>query len=101
MTINNSLNFHIEPYDLYSCFFELVVGLELARRGLRHTFHGRFGYLPNLPTVIDQHQLIASEIDREGRVQRELRAWDEGLIEIKMERSPEPRRHIEVWGYFP
>jgi hypothetical protein len=101
MTINNSLNFHIEPYDLYGCFFESVVGLELARRGLRHTFHGRFGYLPNLPTAIDQHQLIASEIDREGRVQRELRAWDEGIIEIKIERSPEPRRHIEVWGYFP
>lgn len=100
MATNNLLNFHIEPYDLYGYFFESVVGLELARRGLHHTFHGCFGYVPNLPQVIDQHELIASELDRQGECLQELRTWDGGLIEIDIQRTPEARRRIEVWGYF-
>src|SRR5260370_20150194 len=100
MATNNSLTFHIEPYDLYGSFFESVVGLELARLGLHHTFHGCFGYLPNLPAVVDQRELLASELDHKGRVIRELRAWDKGVIEMKIERTRETRRSIDVWGYF-
>jgi ATPase family protein associated with various cellular activities (AAA) len=100
MTTNNSLIFHIEPYDLYGSFFESVVGLELARRGLHHTFYACFGYVPKLPAGLDQRELIASELDHKGRVLRELTAWDSGLVEIKIERSPETRRRIEAWGYF-
>ena len=100
MTTNNSLIFHIELYDLYGNFFESIVGVELARRGLRHTFHGCFGYVPKLPAVIEQRELIASELDHEGRVFQELRAWDTGLIETRVWRTPHTRRRIEVWGYF-
>jgi hypothetical protein len=100
MATDNSLTFNIEPYDLYSSFFESVVGIELARRGLHHAFYGCFGYVQNLPAVIDQRELIASELDRKGRVTREARAWDRGLVEIKFSRTPETRRNIEVWGYF-
>jgi hypothetical protein len=100
MTSNNSFTFNLEPYDLYGSFYESIVGLELARRGLHHTFYGCFGYVPNLPAIIDQRELIASELDRKGRVLRELRVWDKGLVEIKFTRSPETRRYIETWGYF-
>jgi hypothetical protein len=100
MTSNNSFTFNLEPYDLYGSFYESVVGLELARRALHHTFYGCFGYVPNLPAVIDQRELIASELDRKGRVLREVRAWDKGLVEIKFSRSPETRRYVEAWGYF-
>jgi hypothetical protein len=100
MASNSSFTFNIEPYDLYGCFYESIVGLELARRGLHHTFSACFGYLPNLPAVVDQRELIASELDSKGRVLRELRAWDKGLIEIKFTRTPEARRYIEAWGYF-
>lgn len=100
MAANNSLTFHIEPYNLYCCFFESIVGLELALRGLHHTFYGCFGYLADPPAIIDQRELIASELDPKGRVLRELRAWDQGLVEIKVERGPETRRRIEAWGYF-
>jgi hypothetical protein len=47
MTSNNSFTFNLEPYDLYGSFYESIVGLELARRGLHHTFYGCFGYVPN------------------------------------------------------
>jgi len=100
MTSNSSFTFNIEPYDLYGCFYESIVGLELARRGLHHTFSGCFGYLPSLPAVVGQRELIASELDSKGRVLREVRAWDKGLIEIKFTRTPETRRYIEAWGYF-
>jgi ATPase family associated with various cellular activities (AAA) len=100
MTSNSSFTFNIEPYDLYGSFYESVVGLELARRGLHHTFYGCFGYVPNLPATIDQRELIASELDSKGRVLREVRAWDKGLVEIKFSRTPETRRYIETWGYF-
>ena len=100
MTSNNSFTFNIEPYDLYGSFYESIVGLELARRALHHTFYGCFGYVPNLPSAIDQRELIASELDRKGRVLRELRVWDKGLVEIKFTRTPETRRYIEAWGYF-
>jgi hypothetical protein len=100
MASNNSFTFNLEPYDLYGSFYESIVGLELAGRRLHHTFYGCFGYVPNLPAVVDQRELIASELDRKGRVLRELRSWDKGLVEIKFSRSPETRRHIEAWGYF-
>jgi hypothetical protein len=100
MTSNSSFTFNFEPYDLYGCFYESIVGLELARRGLHHTFSGCFGYVPNLPAVVDQRELIASELDSKGRVLREVREWDKGLIEIKFTRTPETRRSIEAWGYF-
>jgi ATPase family associated with various cellular activities (AAA) len=100
MTSNNSFTFNMEPYDLYGSFYESIVGLELARRALHHTFYGCFGYVPNLPSAIDQRELIASELDRKGRVLRELRVWDKGLVEIKFTRTPETRRYIEAWGYF-
>lgn len=100
MTSNNSFTFNLEPYDLYGSFYKSIVGLELARRGLHHTFYGCFGYVPNLPAIIDQRELIASEFDRKGRVLREVRVWDKGLVEIKFTRSPETRRYIETWGYF-
>src|ERR1700689_3988440 len=100
MTTNSSFSFNIDPYDLYSCFYDSVVGLELARRGLHHAVYGRFGYVPNLPAVLEQRELIASELDRKGRVLRELRAWDDGVVEVKFERTPETRRRIEAWGYF-
>ena len=98
MISNNSFTFNLEPYDLYGSFYESVVGLELARRALHHTFYGCFGYVPNLPTVIDQRELIASELDRKGKVLRELRAWDKGLVEIKFSRTPETRQYIEACG---
>ena len=100
MTRINSLTFHIEPYDLYTYFFDSVVGLELAQRGMRHTFYGCFGYVSNLPAVLGRYELLASDFDRKGRSVRELRTWDDGLVEIRVERSPETRRRIEVWGYF-
>src|SRR5258708_5654045 len=100
MTSNNSFTFNLEPYDLYGSFYESIVGLELARRGLHHTFYGCFGYVPKLRVIFDHRELIASELDRKGRVLRELRAWDMGLVEIKFTRSPETRRYIETWGYF-
>lgn len=100
MTSNNSFTFNLEPYDLYSSFFESVVGLELARRELHHTFYGCFGYVPDLPAVVSQRELIASELDHKGRVIREVRAWDKGLVEIRFSRTPETRRSIEAWGYF-
>jgi hypothetical protein len=100
MISNNSFIFNLEPYDLYGSFYESIVGIELARRALHHAFYGCFGYVPNLPAVIDQRQLIASELDRKGRVMREVRAWDKGLVEIKFSRTPETRRYIETWGYF-
>jgi hypothetical protein len=100
MTSNNSFTFNLEPYDLYGSFYESVVGLELARRGLHHTFYECFGYMLKLPEVLEQRELIASELDRKGRVLREVRAWDKGLVEIKFTRTPETRRYIEAWGYF-
>src|ERR1700722_20288423 len=100
MTSNSSFTFNLEPYDLYGSFYESIVGLELARRGLHHTFYDCFGYLPNLSAAIEQRELIASELDRKGRVLREVRAWDKGLVEIKFTRTPETRRYIEAWGYF-
>jgi hypothetical protein len=100
MRSNNSFTFNLEPYDLYGSFYESIVGLELARRRLHHTFYGCFGYVPNLPAPIDQRELVASELDRKGRVLREVRVWDRGLVEIKFSRSPETRRYIEAWGYF-
>ena len=53
MTSNNTFTFNLEPYDLYGSFYESVVGLELARRGLHHTFYGCFGYMPKLPEVLE------------------------------------------------
>jgi hypothetical protein len=100
MTTNNPFRINIEPYDLYGSFFDCVVGLELARRGLHHTFQGAFGYVPKLPVEIDQRELIASELDHKGRGVKELRAWDTGFIEIRTDRNPETRRRIQVWGYF-
>ena len=100
MATNNSLIFHIEPYDLYAYFFDSIVGLELARRGMHHTFYGCFGYVRNLPAILEQRELVASELDRKGKILRELRAWDQGLVEIKFERTPAIRKRIEVWGYF-
>src|ERR1700691_571095 len=100
MTSNSSFSFNIDPYDLYSCFYDSVVGLELARRGLHHAVYGRFGYVPNLPAVLEQRELIASELDSKGRVLRELRSWDNGVVELKFERTPATRRRIEAWGYF-
>ena len=100
MKPNRPLIFQIEPSDYYSWFFESVVGLELAARRLRHTFHGAFGYIPELPEVINQREVIASELDRNGRVSQELRAWDNGFIEIKIERNAGQGRRTEVWGYF-
>jgi hypothetical protein len=100
MATDNLLSFNVEPYDLYSYFFESVVGLELARRGLHHTFHGRFGYVQKLPEIVTGRDLLASEIDRKGEVLRELRAWEAGLLEIRIERMPETRQRIEAWGYF-
>jgi hypothetical protein len=100
MASNNSFTFNLEPYDLYGSFYESVVGLELARRDLHHTFSACFGYVPNLPAVVDQRELIASDLDHKGRVLREVRVWDLGLIEIKFLRTPETRRSIEAWGYF-
>ncbi len=100
MTSSNSFTFNLEPYDLYGSFYESVVGLELARKGLHHTFYGCFGYMPKLPEVLEQRELVASELDRKGRVLREVRAWDKGLVEIKFTRTPETRRYIEAWGYF-
>jgi hypothetical protein len=100
MTTNNSLAFNIEPYDLYAYFIESVIGLELASRRLRHTFYVCFGYTPKLPAAIDGRELVASQLDRHGRVTMELRTWDNGLIETKIKRSPPSRRSIEVYGYF-
>jgi len=100
MTTNSSGSFNVDPYDLYSCFFDSVVGLELARRGLHHAVYGRFGYVANLPAVLEHRELIASELDRKGKVVRELRAWDEGVVEVRIQRAPETRRRIEAWGYF-
>ena len=100
MTSNSSFTFNFEPYDLYGCFYESIVGLELARRGLHHTFSACFGFVPSLPAVVDQRELIASELDSKGRVLREVRAWDKGLVELKFTRTPETRRYIEAWGYF-
>jgi len=100
MTSNNSFTFNLEPYDLYGSFYESIVGLELAGRGLHHTFSSCFGYVPDLPAVIEQRELIASELDSKGKVLREVRAWDKGLVEIKFTRTPETRRYVEVWGYF-
>jgi hypothetical protein len=100
MSTNNLLTFHIEPYDLYGCFFESVVGLQLAQRGLHHTFHGRFGYVQKVPCVVDRRELIASELNHKGEILRELRVWEAGLVEIRIERSPETRKRIEIWGYF-
>jgi hypothetical protein len=100
MTSDNSFSFIVDPYDLYGSFYESIVGLELARRRLHHAFYGCFGYVANLPAEIDQRELIASELDRKGRVLREVRTWDKGLVEIKFSRTPETRRYIEAWGYF-
>ena len=100
MTSNNSFTFNLEPYDLYSSFYESIVGLELARRALHHTFSSCFGYVPDLPAIIEQRELIASELDSKGKVLREVRAWDMGLVEIKFTRTPETRRYVETWGYF-
>ncbi len=100
MTSNSSFTFNIEPYDLYGSFYESIVGVELARRDLHHTFYGCFGYVPNLPAILSKCDLVASELDRKGRVLREVRAWDKGLIELKFSRTPETRRSIEAWGYF-
>lgn len=100
MATINSLTFNFEPYDLYGSFFESVVGIELARRGLHHTFHSCFGYLPDQPKVFDRREVLASELDHQGKVLRELRGWDAGVIEIKIDRTPETRQRIEVWGYF-
>jgi len=100
MTSNNSFTFNLEPYDLYGSFYESVVGLELARRGLHHTFSSCFGYVPDLPAIIEQRELIASELDSKGKVLREVRAWDTGLVEIKFTRTPETRRYVDTWGYF-
>jgi hypothetical protein len=100
MTSNNSFTFNLEPYDLYGSFYESVVGLELARRGLHHTFSSSFGYVPDLPAAIEQRELIASELDNKGKVLREVRVWDMGLVEIKFTRTPETRRYVDAWGYF-
>jgi hypothetical protein len=100
VTTINSLGFHFDPYDLYSCFFESTVGFEIARRGMRHTFYSSFGYVPCIPAILEQRELIASELDQKGRVLRELRKWDSGLVEVKLERNLENRRRIEAWGYF-
>src|SRR5215469_11927834 len=97
---NKSFGFHVEAYDFYSSFYDSVVGLELARRAVRHTFYATFGYQPTLPHVLERRELIASELDRLGRVTREVRAWDEGLVELRIERTPQTRRRIEAWGYF-
>jgi hypothetical protein len=86
MKTKRPLIFQIEPSDYYSWFFESVVGLELAARRLRHTFYSRFGYLPELPEVINQREVIASELDRKGRVSQELRAWGNAFIETKTKR---------------
>src|SRR6202041_1666478 len=98
MTSNNSFTFNLEPYDLYGSFYESVVGLELARRGLHHTFSSWFGFVPGLPAAIAQRELIASELDSKGKVLREVRAWDMGLVEIKFTRTPETRQYVEAWG---
>ena len=100
MTTNSSFPFNIDPYDLYSCFYDSVVGVELARRGLHHAVYGCFGYVPSLPAMFDRCELIASELDLKGRVVRELRVWDDGVVELKFARTPETRRRIEAWGYF-
>jgi hypothetical protein len=100
MTTKDSLLFHIEPSEFYSWFFESVAGLELACRKLRHSFYACFGYVPERPAVFEERELIASELDSKGRVRRELRVWNEGLLEIKFERAPETRQRIETWGYF-
>jgi hypothetical protein len=100
MTTNSPFRIHIEPYDLYGSFFDCVVGLELARRGLHHTFHACFGYVANLPDVIVQRELVASELDQKGRTVRELRTWDTGFVELRTDKTPETRQRIQVWGYF-
>ena len=100
MKNNNSITFSIEPYDFYNCFYDSVVGVELAQRRLSHTFYSSFGYLAALPPEVERRDLIASELDRKGKVTREVRAWNEGLIEVRITRSPATRRCIEVWGYF-
>ena len=100
MTTNSAFPFNTDPYDLYSCFYDSVVGLELARRGLHHAVYGCFGYVPNLPAILERRELIASELDRKGRVLRELCSWDDGVVEVKFARTPETRRRIEAWGYF-
>ena len=91
MTTESSLTFHVDPYDVSRSFFDSVVGVELAKRGLRHTFYRCFGYLPNLPDEINRRELVASEIDDKGRALKELRGWEEGLIEIHIERTPDTR----------
>ena len=100
MESNSSFTFNFEPYDLYGSFYESIVGLELARRASHHSFYGRYGYVPKLPAIFDLREVIASELDRKGRVLREVRVWDKGLVEIKYTRTPETRRYIEAWGYF-
>src|SRR5258708_30285558 len=63
-------------------------------------FSACFVYVQTLPAAIDQREMIASELDSKGRVLREVRAWDKGLVELKFTRTPETRRYIEAWGYF-
>src|SRR5260370_37061114 len=98
MTPNNSLAFNIEPYDLYAYFFESIVGLELARRNLCHTFHGRFGSASHLPPVIDERDLIASDTDRHGRMCRKLPAWARAPPATTTEPAPTPRPRIGTRG---
>ena len=59
--MNSARVFKVDPYDLYSSFFESIVGFEMGRRTLRHTFNASFGYLPNAPEVLAGFQVIASE----------------------------------------
>ena len=100
MKNNHLITFSIEPYDFYTSFYDSVVGVELAHRRLSHTFYASFGYMAALPPDLERRDLIASELDRKGKVTREVRAWNKGLIELKFTRSPATRRCIEVWGYF-
>ena len=94
------ITFSIQPYDFYSSFYDSIVGLELAQRRLSHTFYASFGYVAALPPELERRDLIASELDRKGKVTREVRAWNNGLIEVRITRSPATRRCIDVWGYF-
>lgn len=101
MNTNSSALIRIDAYDLSTNFYQSVVGIEIARRDLRHTFSVTFGYAAEMPAIINQRSKLASELDKDGKVIRELRTWESGLLELQITRTPRTRRYIEVWGYFP
>ncbi|HKD67249.1 MAG TPA: AAA family ATPase [Candidatus Binataceae bacterium] len=97
--MDHDLNLQVEITDYYY-LFEAVAGAEIHRRKLRHLFRARFGYVAAMPAGISNRGLVASEMDRKGRLRDELREWDGGLVVISTEHKAEQDGHVSVYGFF-